>query len=265
MSPCSAGMAISRVATGTGGLYPMMPGSRSYRARASATVPAKTSEPERFLRARASCASRSSCCPSIRTGGPAINRRTGLGNRKMPRTTAARARIPNGVDMACAPFAMSVLVRDESHYVAEKPGLEADGQPIARALVLEVDGHDQPMRRAVQTVKQTGQRCTGEVIANEGPAGSQHTCHFGDRAFPVDDVMQHQAADDGVERIAGERQRGRVRRFRRSVGEFTQARGGRVHHERVDIYCRPTKFGIAGEQLLGHRSTAGTDFQNVAA
>jgi hypothetical protein len=35
---------------------------------------------------------------------------------------------------------MSVLVRDESHYVAEKPGLEADGQPIARALVLEVVG-----------------------------------------------------------------------------------------------------------------------------
>jgi hypothetical protein len=43
-------------------------------------------------------------------------------------------------------FVSDVLVGDESHYMAEKAGLQACGEAMSRALGPEVVRHDQPMR-----------------------------------------------------------------------------------------------------------------------
>ena len=114
-------------------------------------------------------------------------------------------------------------------------------------------------------MEQARQRSAGQVVADEDPARSQHPRDLGDGALPVDDVMQHQAADDGVEGIVGKRHRGGVGRFHRCVREPTQPRGGGLRHVRVDIYCRPSKFGSCRKKLLRNGSTPDADFQHVAA
>src|SRR6516164_6048315 len=102
----------------------MIRGSSSYRARASSARPAKTSEPERFLRRIMSWASRSSSCTSIRTGGPAISRRTGPGNAKTERTTAARTRILNGAAIRFSPYSRRIALHGRE-VVGQRRGSQA--------------------------------------------------------------------------------------------------------------------------------------------
>jgi hypothetical protein len=103
----------------------------------------------------------------------------------------------HGTDaVACV---LGILAGDEMHHMTKKPRIEADRQSISCALVAEVAGNDQPMGRSIQTVEHASQRCANQVVANEYTSVPQHTRHLGNGALPINDVMKHQAADDGVE------------------------------------------------------------------